>query len=90
MILTLLFLFHEYVAKSFIPYYKLKSESFEAENRLIECWEKQFAKKKRKLKKTQIYLQKMTKKLSDQQKKILNDYYFNVSNPAAYAGTEKL
>lgn len=57
MILTLLYLFHEYVAKSFIPYYKLRSEAFEAANRLVECWEEQFARKKRKLKKTQIYLQ---------------------------------
>lgn len=32
----------------------------------------------------------MTKKLSYRQKKILNDYYFNVSNPAAYGGSEKL
>lgn len=29
-------------------------------------------------------------KVTDQQKKILNDYYFNISNPAAYAGPEKL
>lgn len=39
MILTLLCLFHEYVAKTLIPYYKLKFEAFEAANRLIECWE---------------------------------------------------
>ena len=57
MILTLLYLFHEYVAKSFIPYYKLRSEAFEASNRLIECWEEQFARKKRKFKNTQIYLE---------------------------------
>ena len=58
MILTLLYLFHEYVAKSLIPYYKVKSESFEAANRLIECWEKQFAKKKRNFKQTQRLSQK--------------------------------
>ena len=57
MILTLLYLFHEYVAKSFIPCYKLRSEAFEASNGLIECWEEQFARKKRKLKKTQRYLE---------------------------------
>lgn len=51
MILTLLYLFHEYVAKSFIPYYKLRNESFEAANRLIESWEKEFTKKRRKKRK---------------------------------------
>lgn len=53
MILTLLYLFHEYVAKSFIPYYKYRGESYEAANRLIECWEKQFSKKTRKFTKKQ-------------------------------------
>ena len=38
MILTL-YLFHEYMAKSFIPYNKLRSEAYEASNRLIECCE---------------------------------------------------
>ena len=38
MILTLLYLWHEYVAKSLIPYYKLQYEAREAANRLVECW----------------------------------------------------
>lgn len=29
-------------------------------------------------------------KVSDRQKNILEEYYFNISNPAAYAGSEKL
>ena len=36
MMLLVLNLFHEYLAKSIIPYYKLKFDAREAANRLIE------------------------------------------------------
>ena len=38
MYLTLMYLFHEYVAKSIVPYYKLRYEAREAANRLIEAF----------------------------------------------------
>lgn len=41
MILTLLYLCHEYIAKPLIPYYKLRVEAKEAANRFIHCWEKE-------------------------------------------------
>lgn len=41
MILTLLCLCHEYVAKNMIPYYKLRYEANEAARRFIECIEKE-------------------------------------------------
>lgn len=41
MILTLLCLCHEYVAKYLIPYYKLRCEANEAARRFIECWKKE-------------------------------------------------
>lgn len=46
MILTLLYLFHEYVAKTLIPYYELKYQAFEAANRLVECWQRELEKKR--------------------------------------------
>ena len=39
MILTLLCIIHENVAKTFIPYYKLKYEAREAANRLSSTFE---------------------------------------------------
>lgn len=38
MILLMLILFHEYVAKRIIPYYKLKFEAREAANRFTEMF----------------------------------------------------
>ena len=39
-ILAAIVLFHEYFAKSFIPYYKIKAEAFEAANSFVESfWE---------------------------------------------------
>ena len=38
MFLTLMYLFHEYVAKGIVPYYKFRYEAREAANRLIEAF----------------------------------------------------
>ena len=48
MVLLLLYLFHEYVAKTLIPRYKLRNELYEASNHLIECLEKEFEEKREK------------------------------------------
>ena len=39
MILLVLYLFHEHVAKNVIPYYRLQYEAREAANRFIELYE---------------------------------------------------
>lgn len=42
-ILTAIVLFHEYLAKSFIPYYKIKAEAFEAANHFVESFRERMA-----------------------------------------------
>ncbi len=41
MLIVLMYLFHEYVAKNCIPYYKLKFEAREAANRFVYVTRKQ-------------------------------------------------
>ena len=42
-ILTAIILFHEYLAKQFIPYYKIKAKAFEAANLFVESYQERMA-----------------------------------------------
>ncbi len=39
MFLTLMYIFHEYIARTFIPYYNIKFETREAANCFVYNWE---------------------------------------------------